>query len=91
MRPDRSLKVPNELLGKRLRDERKALKNRTALEVAKACRMSTSILWRMEQGETKRPMLHTLWKLADYYSVSIDFLVGRSDQREFSPRVKRAA
>lgn len=30
----------------------------------------------------KTPNMHTLIKLADYFDVSIDYLVGRSDKKE---------
>ncbi len=35
---------------------------------------------RYENGE-QEPGLTAIWKLADFYEVSIDYLVGRSDEK----------
>ncbi len=35
---------------------------------------------RYERGE-REPTASVLWKLADFYHVSLDYLVGRSDER----------
>ena len=35
---------------------------------------------RYEKGE-REPTVSTLWKLADFYGVSIDYLVGRTDTK----------
>ena len=32
------------------------------------------------EGDEHRPDIETLWALADYFDVSIDYLVGRSDE-----------
>ena len=35
---------------------------------------------RYESGE-REPDASTLWKIADYYTVTVDYLLGRSDRR----------
>ena len=35
---------------------------------------------RYETGE-REPSVKTLWKMADFYGVSVDYLIGRSDIR----------
>ena len=35
---------------------------------------------RYETGE-REPTVSTLWKMADFYGVSVDYLIGRSDVR----------
>lgn len=35
---------------------------------------------RYERGE-REPTASTLWKIADFYEVSVDYLIGRSDVR----------
>ena len=35
---------------------------------------------RYETGE-REPTVSTLWKMADFYEVSVDYLIGRSDTR----------
>lgn len=36
---------------------------------------------RYETGVSEKITLPTLWKIADFYDVTIDYLVGRSDER----------
>lgn len=38
------------------------------------------------ETETRRPDYYTLIQLADYFNVSIDYLVGRSDNPNYIPR-----
>jgi len=42
--------------------------------------ISTSMIVSIEMGR-RDPGIKTLIKLADYFNVSIDYLVGRSDER----------
>ncbi|MBD5161621.1 MAG: helix-turn-helix transcriptional regulator [Oscillibacter sp.] len=35
---------------------------------------------RYETGE-REPTASSLWKIADFYGVSVDYLIGRSDER----------
>lgn len=35
---------------------------------------------RYETGE-REPGVSTLWKMADFYGVSVDYLIGRSEER----------
>ena len=36
---------------------------------------------RYESGE-REPDASTLWKIADHYTVTVDYLLGRSDRRD---------
>ena len=49
-------------------------------EAAKLSGISYMSYRRYETGE-REPTASTLWKIADFYDVSIDYLVGRSDER----------
>lgn len=51
-------------------------KNSTQVEIAKLLNMSQGSYRKYETGETE-PSIEKLIKLADYYNVSIDYLVGR--------------
>ena len=35
---------------------------------------------RYETGE-REPTVSTLWRMADFYEVSVDYLIGRTDER----------
>lgn len=59
---------------KELRIEKGALQK----EIADILGLSKQVYNRYELGERTIP-LEMLWKLADYYNVTIDYLVGRSD------------
>lgn len=81
--PDQTLScgpdVPAEALEDRLKRLRK-LARETQPVLAAAIGVSTTQILRFEKGEQK-PGLDNLWKLADHFGVTIDYLVGRSDQR----------
>lgn len=62
---------------KELRLERKV----TQREIAEGIGVSPVSIQRFEYG-TVRPSLETLIALADFFDVSLDFLVGRSDVAE---------
>ncbi|MGR8823417.1 helix-turn-helix domain-containing protein [Leuconostoc citreum] len=57
-------------------------KNRNVIldEVSSVTGINRATLNRYENGNTE-PNIKTLIKLADYFNVSIDYLVGRSDKR----------
>lgn len=57
------------------------LKGVTQKQVADAINVSPVSLQRFEYG-TVRPSLDTLIALADFFNVSLDYLVGRSDIKE---------
>ncbi len=49
-------------------------------ETAKGMDISVRTYCRYEYGE-REPDASVLWRMADFYGVSIDYLVGRSDKR----------
>lgn len=67
------------VLGKRLKLLRKEKKLKQH-DVALLLGCSDSNYQKMEYGEVNIPGL-TLIKLADYYDVSLDYLVGRSEEQ----------
>ena len=54
--------------------------HKTQEEVSGAIGINIRSYQRLENGDTKNPSLDTFIKLADYYNVSLDYLVGRSDE-----------
>jgi len=68
-----------EILGKRIRALR-IEKGKKQRELAEFLDMSLRNYQRFEQGGANVPAL-TLCKLADYFGVSIDYLVGCSEER----------
>ena len=65
--------------GQRLKALRKE-KNLRQRDVAELISCTERNYQKMEYGEVNIPSL-TLIKLADYYDVSLDYLVGRSEER----------
>ena len=55
----------------------KGLKQEKAAEL---CGISYMSYRRYETGE-REPAVSSLWKIADFYGVSVDYLIGRSDTR----------
>lgn len=53
----------------------------TQLKMALNLNMSQNTISRYENGE-REPGIAELIRIADYFHVSIDYLVGRSDSRE---------
>lgn len=49
-------------------------------EAAKLSGLTAHTYRRYETGE-REPAVSALWKLADFYGVSMDYLVGRTDER----------
>lgn len=64
--------LPERMLA--LRKEKKLTQEEAAREIGIALRTYC----RYEKGE-REPTVPTLWKLADFFGVSIDYLVGRKD------------
>lgn len=71
----------------RLKSIRKA-SNATQKQVAIAINTSEQNYQRYERG-TQQPTLPTLVALADYFNVSIDYLVGRSDTPNADEGIKK--
>ena len=71
----------------RIRDlrEDRDLKQR---EVAEYLLCDQSLYSKYERGERPVPV-DILNKLADFYSTSVDYLIGRTDQKEPYPKSKR--
>lgn len=66
----------------RLIDLRKS-KKLTQKEIAETIGISVLGYQRYEYG-TREPAFHVLIALADYFNVSLDYLVGRSDNPEIN-------
>ena len=64
---------------KRLRDLRED-NDKTQQQIADMLNMHRSVYRRYESGEREIPVWAVI-KLADYYRVSTDYLLGREDQR----------
>ena len=61
-------------LGARLKELR--IKKNVSLQiVANEVKASKPHIWELERGDTKNPSMDLLTRLANYYSVSVDFLV----------------
>ena len=67
------------LVQERLRALRKE-KGETQVQVATAIGIADRHYQRFEGG-VNLPSLEKIWKLADHFEVSIDYLVGRTDER----------
>ena len=52
--------------------------DKTQIEIAAFLNMNRNVYWRYEKGVREIPALAIL-KLADYYKVSTDYLLGRTD------------
>ena len=59
----------------RVRDLREDA-DKTQAQIAKILNMQTTVYQRYERGERELPLWAAI-KLADYYKVSLDYLVGR--------------
>ncbi|MBQ0037860.1 MAG: helix-turn-helix transcriptional regulator [Clostridiales bacterium] len=67
----------------RLKELRKA-RHITQLKLALDLHMSQNTISRYETGEHE-PGIAELVKLADYFHVSVDYLIGRTDNPEYTP------
>ena len=68
-----------QIINQRIKELRKAAKE-TQVQVAAAIGVTEQYYQKLEYGENL-PGIENAWKLADHFGVSIDYLVGRSDQR----------
>lgn len=62
--------------------ELRIAKGMTQNELAKVIGYSSLSYARYEKGE-REPDINTLCKLADYFEVSVDYLIGRTVQENF--------
>lgn len=68
---------------KRIRDLRED-NDKTQQNIADVLGTSQTMYARCERGANKLPVRHLL-KLADYYGVSVDYILGRTD----NPKINR--
>jgi transcriptional regulator with XRE-family HTH domain len=61
--------------------ELRSIKKTTQLDVARSTKLTDRAMRMYEAGKME-PKMSTLTALADYFDVSIDYLVGRSDVPE---------
>ena len=66
-------------INERLKELRKD-RGETQVQVAAAIEIVEQYYQKLEYG-TNLPGLEIAWKLADHFGVSIDYLVGRSEER----------
>ncbi|MBQ7291630.1 MAG: helix-turn-helix transcriptional regulator [Clostridia bacterium] len=64
---------------KRIRDLRED-SDKTQKEIADLLRTSQTMYARYERGANELP-IHHLLKLCDYYGVSADYILGRTDEK----------
>ncbi|MCD8285746.1 MAG: helix-turn-helix domain-containing protein [Clostridia bacterium] len=50
--------------------------NQVRLAEKTGCRQNTISAWLLKK---KEPCIASLWALADYFNVSVDYLIGRTD------------
>ena len=55
--------------------------DKTQIEIAAYLNMNRNVYWRYEKGVREIPVWAVI-KLADYYHVSTDYLLGRTDRPE---------
>ncbi len=65
-------------LYRRIRDLRED-SDKTQRDIAKILNMQLTVYQRYERGERELPLWAAI-KLADYYHVTLDFLVGRTEK-----------
>ena len=63
---------------RRVRDLRED-NDKTQKDIAMYLNMQTTVYQRYERGERELPLWAAI-KLADYYNVTLDYLVGRTDK-----------
>jgi len=68
-------------LGARLKELR-IKKNRSLQDVADAVKASKAHIWEIERGNSKNPTMELLDKLADYFDVSVSYLVGEEPDED---------
>lgn len=60
----------------------------TQTQVAEILGIRQTVYSRYERGFQTIPLEHLI-KLADYYRVSVDYLLGRTNNPEISPRIRK--
>ena len=65
---------------RRVRDLREDY-DKTQKEIAQMLNMQVTVYQRYERGERELPLWAAI-KLADYYKVSLDYLVGRTEEKK---------
>lgn len=60
----------------------------TQTQVAEILGIRQTVYSRYERGFQTIPLEHLI-KLADYYHVSVDYLLGRTNNPEISPRIRK--
>jgi transcriptional regulator with XRE-family HTH domain len=68
-------------LGARLKELR-IKNNRSLQDVADAVKASKAHIWEIERGNSKNPTMDLLDRLADYFDVSVSYLVGEEPDKE---------
>ena len=68
-------------LGARLKELR-IKKNKSLQDVADAVGASKAHIWEIERGNSKNPTMELLNKLADYFSVTVSYLVGEDPDQD---------
>ena len=71
----------NELFRQRLqhlREKKRGLNRKTLSEL---CGLPPGTIRKYERGEVENPTIESLELIADYFSVSIDFLIGRDEKQ----------
>ncbi|MGM9639858.1 MAG: helix-turn-helix domain-containing protein [Faecousia sp.] len=71
----------------RLKELRKS-RNITQIKLAMDLSTTQNTISRYENGE-REPGIEELIRIADYFQVSVDFLIGRSDCPQMYPGTKR--
>ncbi len=87
MSPFGSIFTGDKMEIKRMRDLRED-SDRTQKNIADLLNMHRSVYRRYESGERETPAWVVV-KLADYYNVSTDYLLGRTDQQTPYPPARR--
>lgn len=68
-------------LGARLKELR-IKKNKSLQDVADAVKASKAHIWEIERGTSKNPTMELLNKLADYFDVTVAYLVGEDPDED---------
>jgi len=71
-----------KILGERIKELRKS-RNLLQKQLAEVLNVTSDAIIRFESG-VRRPSLDNLIILADYFGVSLDYLVGRTDKKEIN-------
>lgn len=64
-------------------------KGKSLQDVATAVHVSKTHIWELEKGRAENPSVELLTKLADYFKVSIRYLIGENFEDEQSDEMAR--